>query len=445
MSRDSALFAGLLVTTLVTGCGASSSFDRGWVAREVAARTGHQVGDPTNGPSLPPKVSSDTALSEDDAISIALWNSAAFEVELAQLGYVRGDLEEAGALPNPTLSLLFPIGPRQLEFSLLYPIAALIHRPYRVAAAKLEVERTAHALVQNGLDLMRDARVAYAELALAHDRAVLRRAMAETWVKVATIARARVKTGDAAAIESAAVDADAATAADGSKRADADVVIATARLRFVLGLGDSPLGESLGLLAKPVDARAPSDEATLIKLAHAARPDLRGAEIVIEGASKRLGWENARIFQFMARLDGKPIGPSGGAPVLLIPGFQADIPLFNWNGGARERARADVARASFRYVLLRQTVATEIRISRATLTQAIESLAPFRDKVVPLLEKAVAGAIRSYEEGNESYVFVLDATRRLQDAKLRVLELEGDVRRARANLDRNIGRRADAP
>ncbi len=435
---------GLLLVTVATGCAASSSYDRDWVAREVSARAGHAVGDPTNGPSLPPGMKDLRALSEDNAIRVALWNSAAFEVELAQLGYARGDLEDAGALPNPTLSFLFPMGPRQLEFSVLYPLAALVHRPYRVAAAKMEVERTAHALVQTGLDLMRDTRVAYADLVLAGERAALRATMAETWLRIAAVARARIKAGDVPAIEAAAAEADAVVAADLAKRAGADASVAAARLRFMIGLADTTLGENLTTASKPVNLRPAGPEDSLLRAALAARPDLRGAEIAIEGAGKRLGWENARIFQFMARLDGKPIGPSGGAPVILLPGFQTDIPIFNWNGGARERARADVVRASFRYMLLRQTVATEIRIARATLTQAIDSLAPFREKVVPLLEKLVASAIRSYEEGNEPYVFVLEATRRLQDAKLRVLELEADVRRARATLDRNVGRRTDA-
>lgn len=434
-----------LIALLLLGCGASSAYDRAWVVKEVNARTGHAVGDPTNRPSLPKNVKDVANLSEDDAVSIALWNSAAFEVELAQLGYARGDLEDAGALPNPTLAFLFPMGPRQLEFSVLYPLSALLHRPYRVAAAKLEVERTAHALVQTGLDLMRDVRIAYADLVLAGARVELRAAMAVTWGRIASIARARTKAGDIPAVEAAAADADAVVASDLAKRAEADAIVARARLRFALGLADSPLGEGIAARAKPVDTKPPSDEAALVKTAQAVRPDLRGAELMIESATKRLGWENARIVQFMARLDGKPIGPSGGAPVLLLPGFQAELPIFNWNGGNREKARADVARASFRYVLLRQTVATEIRIARATLTQAIDSFTPFRDNVVPALEKAVTVAIRSYEEGNESYVFVLEATRRLQDAKLRLLEIEADVRRARAAMDRNIGRRTDAP
>lgn len=433
-----------LLALALLGCGASSPYDRAWLAGEVKARSGHAVGDLAEGPRLPGSLKTTANLTEDGVVSTALWNSAAFQAELAQLGYARGDLEDAGALPNPSLAFLFPIGPRQLEFSLLYPIAALIHRPARVAAASMEVERTAHALVIYGLDVMRDARLAYADLVLATERLALRKAMTQTWRDLAKLAATRAKSGDTPKTEAALAEVDAVVAEDLEKRAEADVTVATARLRFAIGLADSPLGEALSITSTEPDRRTPIAEAKLLETAHAVRPDLRGAEIAVEAATQRLGWEKVRVLQFLARLDGKPIGPSGGAPIQLVPGFQVDLPIFNWNGGNKEKARADVARASFRYLALHQQVTTEIRVARVTLLQALDSLQVVKEKVLPIVEKSVAAAVRSYEEGNEPYAFVLDATRRLQDVKLRALELAADVRRARVHLDRHVGRRTDA-
>src|SRR4051794_16185427 len=91
--------------SVLLGCGATSPYDRAWVGDQIASSAGHAVGDPTRPPSLPRTIGDASALSEDDAVAVALWNSAAFGAELGQLGSSQADLAEAGTLANPTLSL----------------------------------------------------------------------------------------------------------------------------------------------------------------------------------------------------------------------------------------------------------------------------------------------------------------------------------------------------
>ena len=125
MRGQSVLFA-LALALGATGC-ASSPYDRAWVERAVADATGHAPGkELIAAPSVPPGGTNLGALTADDAVATALWNSARFQVELTRLGFSRADLAEAGALPNPTLSFLLPIGPRQAELTATYPVAALL-------------------------------------------------------------------------------------------------------------------------------------------------------------------------------------------------------------------------------------------------------------------------------------------------------------------------------
>ena len=77
----------------------------------------------------------------------------AFQVSLSQLGFARADLVDAGMISNPVLSLLFPVGPKQLEATLRWPVEVLWERPRRMSAAKLSLEAVAQGLVQSGLDL----------------------------------------------------------------------------------------------------------------------------------------------------------------------------------------------------------------------------------------------------------------------------------------------------
>src|SRR4030095_114792 len=154
------------------GCVPSSEhIERTHLSSEVLQRTGHSIRDEAATPdSLPPGVELSDGLEEREAVAIALWNNAAFQEALSKLGLARGDLAQAGLLSNPTFSILFPLGPKQLEFAATFPLAAVSLRPRRVAIAKLDAERVADGLLQNGLDLVRDTRVALSEMELARDR-----------------------------------------------------------------------------------------------------------------------------------------------------------------------------------------------------------------------------------------------------------------------------------
>src|SRR5262245_35524350 len=125
-------------------------------------RTGHTL-KPSEGTTLPPGVVLEDGLTSDEAVAIALWNSPSFQVPLADLGLARADLVEAGMLRNPVLSLLFPWGPKQFEWTLQFPFDALWQRPRRVAAAQLNLDSVSQRLVWDGLTLVADVRNAFAD------------------------------------------------------------------------------------------------------------------------------------------------------------------------------------------------------------------------------------------------------------------------------------------
>jgi outer membrane protein, heavy metal efflux system len=435
-------WAALLLALVTTACG-GSAYDRSWIDREVARATGYapRPEGPPGPASLPPGVREAEALSPDEAVATALWNSTRFRAELARLGLSLADLSDAAALPNPTLSVLAPIGPRQLEASLTYPIVALLQRPSRVAAAEIDVERTARSLVEVALDLARDVRIAHAELALIERRLEARRGVERSLTSFAELTEVRLRQGDASQLEARGARAEALTAADQTTRTGQDAGVARARLRRLVGLGESPLGGLLGATLPPTSTQPPPLVDELARQALIARPDVRASKIAIAAAGERLGWERWRVVQLVARLDRKPIGARGGAPSLYLPGGQLDVPIFNWNPGGRERAEASVEQAAARYLAAREDVVTDVRVAHAQLEQAIGSLARWREGVLPRLDQNANAAQRAFEHGGETYLVVIEAVRRWQEAHLREIELEGDVVRARAALDRAVGRR----
>ncbi len=419
---------GLVLFLLSTGC-ASSKWTRSFLNQEIEKASGHQVRDslPQASP-LPPHVAGVKDLTEDQVVAIALWNSPRFHAELERLGFARADLDEAGAIANIAFSFLFPIGPRQLEASALFPIAAWIQSPLRVAAAQADLERIARSLVAVGLDLKRDVRLAYGDLDVALRRRIIQTDLEQSWRQLLRLTEARLQSGDASEFDARSVRAELAIATDARRRSAQDAEVATVRLLRLLGLSESTLALEVSLRAAEVPSTVACD---LEKRALAMRPEIRAAEMAIEAAGARQGLERSRIFQFLGRLDSKP-------PGLFVPGFQVEVPL-NSNPGGRGRADSEMAQAALRYVAQREDVLAEVRVARLQWQQAKQSLALFRSEVLPPLEANVQSITRAFEVGGETQLVVLEALRRLQEAKLREASLLGDAWRAAAVLERAVG------
>ena len=382
----------------------------------------------------------DDGLTGDEAVAMALWNNAAFHVSISELGFARADLLDAGLLTNPVLSLLFPIGPKQLEATLRWPVELLWQRPRRVAAARLAGDAVAEKLVSAGLDLVLSVRIAYADLSLAIDREQLAKEAASLLARIGTLTQSRLAVGDISRLEARAVEVDAARGTQDAERAAHDVTIARERLRALLGLPADAVFPSLADASAPTAECRPTPD--LLREALVARPDVRAAEIGIEAAAAKLGWEKSRVLALTAVLDANGEGRDGFE---AGPGLDLGLPLFNRNQGGRARAEAELQRASASYLAVQHRVALELREAAAQFDQAQQSLATWRTTITMPLQTNVAEAQAAFEAGDTSTLFVLEHTRRLADARLREREFEADRQRARARVERASGRSCGAP
>ncbi len=421
----------LLALIVACGCATQAHFDPQASSERLRTLTG-------TAPAGDIKV--DDGLTTDEAVAMALWNNAAFQVSISELGFARADLLEAGLLTNPVLSLLFPIGPKQLEATLRWPVELLWQRPRRVAAARLAGDAAAEKLVSAGLDLILSVRIGYADLNLAIDREQLAKEAATRLARIATLTQSRLSVGDISRLEARAVDVDAARGTQDAERAAHDVTIARERLRLLLGLpADAGLPSLAAAPAPPADCRQTPE---LLREALVARPDVRAAEIGIEAAAAKLGWEKSRVLALTAVLDANGEGRDGFE---AGPGIDLGLPLFNRNQGGRARAEAELQRASASYLALQHRVALELREAAAQFEQAQQSLATWRTTITTPLQANVAEAQAAFDAGEASTLFVLEHTRRLADARLREREFDADRQRARARVERALGRSCGAP
>ncbi len=428
------LFATLFLL-IFAGCAAHSPYNRDFVSKAIAERTGHTfAAAKTATVRFPTGVALADGLNADEAVAIALWNNAQFQADLTELGFARADLIEAGLLRNPILSLLFPVGPKQFEAALNLPIEVLWQRPQRVAAAKIDAQRVAENLVQHGLDLARDVQITYADLIFARAQKQIATENARLHQEIADIAAARLRAGDLSELEESASRLEALRAQEAALGFEQQAEISRARFNTLLGIDLQDT--SFALTPAPEENLPQRTLQELSQVAFASRPDLRAAELAIEAAGKRLGWEHTKILAITGVLDANGAGKEG---LEIGPGAQIEIPLFNWNNGKVARAKAQMEQASRQYLVVKQRLALEVQEAHTNYFAVQQALTLCRSEWLPTATTAASQAQNAYVAGEVSYLFVLEINRQLLDAHMHEAGATANLRRAAARLQHSIG------
>jgi len=386
---------------------------------------------------LPELANFEDGLSEDEAAAIGLWNNPGFQELLADLYITRADLIQAHQLTNPQLTTMIPTGVKQWELALLVPVDVLVLRPRRVSAAQLESQRVAERLVQDGLNVVRDVRLAYVDLHLAEAQARWSQEVLERLSELARIAETRVNRGAASELEIAPIRLEARAGQERAGRAAQDQELARERLRYQLGLALLNDPVQLAQDEEPPPMTVSVEE--LVSEAVESRPDVRAVDLAIEAAAQRhrlAYFDYFGIAAILPDLNGK-----GEKGFEAGPGLQMNLPLFHHNQGAKARTAAEALRLERQFVRLRDSAALEVRQAAIRLAQAEQSHAQWRDEIVPRAQAAADSARKAMGEDGTPLLTVLETTRQWQIARQRELETAADVRRALAELERSVGRK----
>lgn len=406
------------------------------VSANLTARFGQGLG-PTNCPRqivYPYGISLETQLTEEFAVLIALWNNALFLETLADLGIAQGDLVQAGLLPNPEFVYWFPTSDKPFKYLVDFPIEALWLRPIRVAAAGREVDRVSSRLTQVGIDLIRDTRIGFADTLLAHGRREVAHQALAVRTQIARLAQERFDAGDISRQEMSAAKIEADIAAQDAARIDFDVGIAEERLRNLMGVSNDRTPLRLLLLTPPYPPAPPADP--LASEATNSRPDALAAIQNANAASERLRLARIGWVRFLGIGD----ATSGLDSHVLGPAFRVTVPLWNWNQGNIARAEADLEKAERQRQTVNNQIVQDVYQSQLRFAQAQAEFTILNTKVRPEAETALRRTETAYREGNTSYVVVLQTTQQWIFARLREYELQANLRRTWAELERSVGR-----
>ncbi len=426
---------------LVAGCYQPRPLDARAVMDEVAAET----------PARPAKTATagaaPGALTEDEAVALALRSNPDLRAARHQRGVADGELVAAGALANPTVDFDF-IHVEDYGSRRGWAIALGWEPPQpgiysaRRAAARAQVDAVVADLAEAEAQLANAVRGAHAVLlAISEKRLLVEQAIAGRR-QIAALVGKRVNGGASTRLDLGL--ADLATSQVERDRDDlaAQELAATAQLAALLGTA-LPNGVT-GTL--PTDVSAPPALEPLVETALAARPALVAEEKRFAAREETLRLEHARSWPWF-RLTAIPRYRSDASDVHpndFAMGLQLTLPIFNQNGGPIRVAEAqrDQERELFRKQLI--GLRRDIENARAQVALRSETLRRYETSLLPALDAQEKLLATSMAGGQLDVVALLQAA----DVILRSRRDAVDVRlacyRARLDLERAVGRHSPA-
>ncbi len=383
---------------------------------------------------IPSGVVLEDGLSEDEAVQTALTNNSAFQATLALLGMAGGDAVQASLIANPQVLMYFPSGAKEGQYTLYAPIESYLLRPTRVNVANREYRRVGEQLVQNGLNLARDVRLAHTDFILANAQEQLAREALEIRRNISELTNKRLDDGDISELETITAKVDSLNAEALAGVQQQTVSIAEARLATLIGLPtlDAPLAPSQ-LTLPNIPA---VDEQSLIAEALACRPDYHAACWAVAAADQRSElsrWLFWRVDGVLDVRDGPGYTHTGG-------GLRFDLPIFNRNQGGILRADWERNAAQHTRDAIRDQIVQDVRTAARQLRQAQDNLTILNRDVAPALQEALSISQKGFADGGTDYLLVLQTTSQYLDARGRILDQTAACLRALAELERSVGR-----
>jgi len=347
-------------------------------------------------------------LSRGEAIAAALARGPRAAVARADSAAARGDLAAARAFANPILSATYTKSVPRYHYILDIPVDWPWVRAPRIGAAHAgaDAEGARYAFEIAAVRFDADTAYTVALAAVAHAR--LSRRNAADADSLLRVARLRRDAGDASEMDTRLAEINAGELANSAAEDSLTALSALLDLQLVMGLpGDSSvaLRDSLAL-PDTAAGQSPAEPLAVIE----ARAQLQAAERVLSLQ------RSANLFSPSVQVGVERGDPTGSEPgALPTIGIALPLPIFNWNGGAIARARADRDGAAARLDATRRVAAAAH--ARAVGERAV-ALARARGDagLVTSADSVAAMFLKAYAEGAVSLPDVLEAQRNAREA-----------------------------
>jgi cobalt-zinc-cadmium efflux system outer membrane protein len=384
------------------------------------------------------------ALRLEDALAAALLRSPELAADAYEVRAREAALLQAGARPNPTVSLELEDfagsgdfrGVESAQTTLL--LGQLIElggkRAARVRVAAADRDLAAWDYEARRIDVLVRTADEFVDVLAAQERLRLAEESLDLARGVQRVASRRLRAGIASAAEEirAAVQVDVA----GVEREHTEHELATARQRlaatwggeeprFLHAEGDLerlPEVPSSGDLARRLEA-SPSVARWQTELAR--RDALRARAASDRVPDVTLGAGARRL--------------SGLGETALVVGVSVPLPVWNRHRGAIDEAEHRVAKLAAEARAERVRSVTDLASARVGFQASSEEAHLLRTRVLPGTERAVEALRRGYEEGRFAQIEVLDAERARLEAREQYLRALVEAHHSAQQIERLTG------
>jgi cobalt-zinc-cadmium efflux system outer membrane protein len=347
----------------------------------------------------------------------------------------RADVEVAGALANPSVSVQTSRLTSRLIAAGSLPLPVLGQRGHAVSAARADAAVAGVEREVARLAARLGATAAWIDLWAAQRRAELLTLAGRDALRLQDIARERFEAGAAPRLDVVRATADRARAEAESASAVALIDAAGARLLPWVGSESEALPRATG---DPRPAELPAlPELTRREQSH---PVLRRDRAQVQAAAAHLALEQRlRVPVPSAEVSVDFQDRSNEDRTDVIGGLSFELPVLSLRGGAIARARAQQGVAE-------TVLAVDTRQQLADLTEAYHTTraaaARWRalsERALPAMEESRRMTEESYRQGRADIVRLLEAQRALLESRLSTLEAQSTWCHAVADLERAAG------
>jgi cobalt-zinc-cadmium efflux system outer membrane protein len=364
--------------------------------------------------------------------------------ETAQLGIAAADVYEAGRLANPVLSATrLSAGDAnqphsQLTLGIAFNFVDLLFLPANSRYAEASFESAKLEASAAALALAAKTESAWYEAAGADRVAQMREQASAAAQTSATLAQRYFDAGNINQRQLSMEQASATRAKLDAMSARAAAVDAHGALNRLMGLNAAQDGWQLDAQF-PQPPKQVEDLDSLLKTAMTSRLDVDAARSQSQALAARYGLQRrTRLIgsiEVGAERERDFNGSLNAGPTASI-----ELPLFDWGGGRKARAQAELDRSEAKLDGLVLDVGNDVKRAHARMFAAKNRADAYRDELIPQREAIVAGLQKEVNYMLTGVFELLVAKQDEYDAYAGYVEATKDYWTARAELARAVGR-----
>lgn len=382
-------------------------------------------------------------LSSDTAVRAALQNNRAIRREVETIVAARADLVQAHMLPNPVINIAvgFPtdgLGGDPWSAAIVQQLMWIWRRPVAIDAAEAELRARILAVSGAALDLVAEVRRTHAEVLFAERAVALDAESIDLLARSEALLREKLAVGEATRLDLNRLALDLRAFEVGLTERQADLALAKRRLLERLGRAEAGTEwRTDGVVPAAVTASRELDEVQVIELASRQRLDVAAAAAVVE----------ARVAGVNLEERGRIPDVAAGAAYRqnfenrpgVFPSLAVTPKLFDDNSARIARAESRWRQAAIEADRVRQAALAEARRAWTALRAQREVAGVFEAEIVRLAESNLGLARAALDAGESDLTDLLDAQRRLNDARIDLIERQRATATLVIELERAVG------